>query len=157
MVILGTGQPEYEELAQRLAKKYPDKISANIEFNIDLANQIYVGSDMFLMPSKYEPCGLGQLYSLRMGTIPIAHLTGGLADTVREFNPKTLEGNGFAFSEYKESELLYAILRGLYTYQNKEYWNELIKNAMDEDFSWERSAKEYLYVYQEGINQKENF
>ncbi len=157
MVILGTGQPEYEEMARNLARKYPEKISANIEFDIDLANQIYVGSDMFLMPSKYEPCGLGQLFSLRMGTIPIAHLTGGLADTVREFNPETFEGNGFAFSDYKESELLHAILRSLYFYQNKEQWNELIKNAMDEDFSWERSAKEYLYVYQEGINKKENF
>ena len=157
MVILGTGQPEYEEMAMRLSRKYPEKVSANITFDIDLANQIYVGSDLFLMPSKYEPCGLGQLFSLRMGTIPIAHLTGGLADTVREFKPETADGNGFVFSEYKESELLYTILRGLYFYQNKTQWKELIKNAMDEDFSWERSAKEYLYVYQEGINKKENF
>ncbi len=155
MVILGTGQPEYEELAINLAKKYPDKVSANIEFDIDLANQIYVGSDMFLMPSKYEPCGLGQLFSLRMGTIPVAHLTGGLADTVKEFNPETIDGNGFVFSEYKEAELLYALSRALYTYNDQEKWKELVKNAMDENYSWERSAQEYLYVYQEGINKKE--
>src|SRR6056297_2369310 len=157
MVILGTGQPEYEEMARNLAQKYPDKISANIEFDIDLANHIYVGSDIFLMPSKYEPCGLGQMFSLRMGTIPVVRFTGGLADTVREFDLEKLTGNGFGFRDYSESELLYALMRALYTYHDKEKWGKIMSNAMEDDLSWERSAKEYLYVYKEGKNKKENF
>ncbi|HOO32995.1 MAG TPA: glycogen/starch synthase [Thermotogota bacterium] len=157
MVLLGTGQPEYEEMMKALQEKYPERVSANIEFDIDLANHIYVGSDMFLMPSKYEPCGLGQLFSLRMGTVPIVHYTGGLADTVREYNAETGEGNGFGFSEYRESELLYSMFKALYAYKDREQWNQIIQNAMSDDFSWERSAREYLYVYEEGINKKENF
>jgi len=157
LILLGTGQPEYENMMKELGKKYPDKVSANIEFDIELANQIYIGSDIFLMPSKYEPCGLGQMFSLRMGTIPVVRFTGGLADTVREFDLEKLTGNGFGFRDYSESELLYALMRALYTYHDKEKWGKIMSNAMEDDLSWERSAKEYLYVYKEGKNKKENF
>jgi starch synthase len=153
-VVLGTGDKEYETLIRDMASLYPEKVSANLKFDLDLANLIYAGADMFLMPSKYEPCGLGQLFSLRFGTIPIVHYVGGLADTVSEFDENNLMGNGFGFSEYRESELLLSIFRALYFYKRKDSWNALIQNAMSGDFSWERSAAEYRYIYSEGLNNK---
>jgi starch synthase len=153
-IVLGTGDKEYETLIRDMASLYPEKVSANLKFDLDLANLIYAGSDMFLMPSKYEPCGLGQLFSLRFGTIPIVHYVGGLADTVSEFDESSLTGNGFGFSEYRESELLLSIFRALYFYKRKGSWNALIQNAMGGDFSWERSAAEYRYIYSEGLNNK---
>lgn len=153
-VVLGTGDPEYEELVQKMAAEQPRKVSANLKFDLELANQIYSGADMFLMPSQYEPCGLGQMFSLRLGTIPIVHYVGGLADTIKEFEESTGSGNGFGFSEYRESELLLSILKALYTYQKKDVWKQVVVNAMKENLSWEKSAKEYIYIYTEGIKNK---
>ncbi len=153
-VLLGTGDIEYEQIFGKLSEEYPQKVSANLKFDIDLANLIYAGSDMFLMPSKYEPCGLGQMYSLRYGTIPIVHYTGGLSDTIKEFEESTELGNGFGFHDYKDSELLLSIMKARYFYDNKDKWNKIMQNAMKEDLSWERSAKEYIYVYKEGLRMK---
>ncbi len=155
LVILGTGDKKYEEIFQQVHSKYHSKISVNLKFDIDLAQKIYAGSDMFLMPSRYEPCGLGQMYSLRYGTIPIVRYTGGLADTVKEYNLKTKEGNGFGFVEYDPAHLLYSVVKATYCYKNeKEHWNRIMKNAMQTDVSWDRSARQYISVYQEALKKK---
>ncbi|AEH51958.1 glycogen synthase [Pseudothermotoga thermarum] len=154
-VVLGTGEKKYEEMFQQIQEKYPTRVSVNLKFDVDLAQKIYAASDIFLMPSRYEPCGLGQMYSLRYGTIPVVRYTGGLADTVKEYNPKTKEGNGFGFTEYDPAHLLYAVAKAVHVYKNeKEHWNRLIKNAMQTDVSWERSAKQYISVYQEALKKK---
>ncbi len=155
LVILGTGDKRYEEMFQQLESKYPSKVSANLKFDVDLAQKIYAASDMFLMPSRYEPCGLGQMYSLRYGTIPIVRYTGGLADTVKEYNPKTKEGNGFGFVEYDPAHLLYSLAKAVYLYKNdKESWYKIVKNAMQTDVSWDKSARQYINVYQEALKKK---
>ena len=147
-VLLGTGEEKYENMFKKLGEKYPEKYSINLKFDIVLAQKIYAGCDMFLMPSRYEPCGLGQMYSLRYGTIPIVRYTGGLADTVKEYNPETKEGNGFGFEGFDPAHLLKAMARAIYFYNSKEDWNTLIKNAMTMDLSWDKSAKEYVKLYQ---------
>jgi len=147
-VLLGTGDAEYEEMFRKLGAKYPEKYSINTRFDIVLAQKIYAGADMFLMPSRYEPCGLGQMYSLRYGTIPVVRYTGGLADTVKEYNPETKEGNGFGFEGFDSAHLLKAIAKALYYYNEEEHWNNIIKNAMTTDLTWDSSAKEYVRLYQ---------
>lgn len=147
-VILGTGDKEYEEMFKYYAGVYPGKLSANIFFDNSLAQKIYASADMFLMPSKFEPCGIGQLIALRYGTIPIVRETGGLKDTVRSFNEVTGEGNGFSFSNYNADDMLYTINRGLWFYNtDKNLWNNLRKNAMIEDNSWGKSAQKYIELY----------
>lgn len=154
-VVLGTGDKKYEEFFKNLEKKYPTRVSSNIKFDIDLAQKIYAASDMFLMPSRYEPCGLGQMYSLRYGTIPIVRYTGGLADTVREYDPKTREGNGFGFREYDAAHLLEAIARAVYFFKNEsDHWMRIVKNAMSTDVSWDKSARQYVKVYQEALKKR---
>ena len=150
-VLLGTGDEVYHKLMHDIAKKYPKKTSINIKFDAILAKRIYAGSDMFLMPSRYEPCGLGQLISLRYGTIPIVRKTGGLADTITEFNIQTQEGNGFIFEEYSAEELLNAIKRALDVYKDRKLWLNLVKKAMEYDFSWDSSAKEYIKLYKKVV------
>jgi len=147
LIVLGTGDDKYHVLLEKIAKMYPKKTSINLTFDAVLAEKIYAGSDMFLMPSRFEPCGLGQLIALRYGTIPVVRLTGGLSDTIREYNPKTGEGNGFVFSTYESSELYAAISRGLKLYKNKKAWSLLVKRAMGYDFSWESSARDYIKLY----------
>jgi len=146
-VLLGTGDEVYHKIMQDIAKKYPGKTSINIKFDNTLAKKIYASSDMFLMPSRYEPCGLGQMISLRYGTIPIVRKTGGLADTIVEFDPKTKDGNGFIFEDYCSDELFNTIKRALGVYRNKKIWQVLVKHAMEYDFSWGNSAKEYIKLY----------
>ncbi len=147
-VLLGTGDEYFENLFKDIRKKYPKKVGVFLGFNADLAQKIYAGCDMFLMPSRFEPCGLGQLISLRYGTIPIVRATGGLADTIKDFNPKTGEGNGFSFKEYSPKELLKTINRAVEYYRKEpEGWKELVKRAMQEDYSWEHSAGEYIKLY----------
>jgi len=146
-VLLGTGDPKYHKLFEILQKKYPQKISAQLKFDNRMAHLIEAGSDMFLMPSRYEPCGLNQMYSLRYGTIPIVRKTGGLADTVVNFNPETHSGTGFVFEEYSASALIDAVKRAVEIFQNKKMWIQLQKQAMKQDFSWDTSAKEYLKLY----------
>ena len=146
LVVLGTGEGRYESLFRSYAYHFPHKVSANITFDGTLAQRIYAGSDIFLMPSVYEPCGLGQLYAMRYGAIPVVRKTGGLADTVRHFSPDTGSGNGFVFEDFVASGLMWAINEALGTYASPN-WDTLVKNAMEMDFSWDNSADEYIALY----------
>ncbi len=147
IVILGTGEEKYHQILKNLAVKYPRQISINIKYDAEFAKKIYAGCDFFLMPSRFEPCGLGQLISLRYATIPIVRHTGGLADTVTEFNKKTFHGNGFVFYEYSSEDFITAVKRAIEVYSNKKLFKRLIKNAFECDFSWEKSANKYLELY----------
>ncbi len=149
--LLGTGEPYYHQLLSELARQNPEKMGLVLGFDNELAHQIYAGSDMFLMPSHYEPCGLGQMISLRYGTIPVVRETGGLADTVSEYNAETGEGNGFLAKEGSSVAVFGAIARGLLTMQRAKQWAQLMRNAMACDFSWGRSAQEYVRLYQLAI------
>ena len=146
--LLGTGEPYYHELLSNAARKSPERMAAVLAFDNALAHQIYAGCDFFLMPSRYEPCGLGQMISLRYGTVPIVRRTGGLADTVEDFNPEAGSGNGFTFTDYTPVALFGAISRALLTIRADKARTRLIANAMAADFSWERSAQQYLELYQ---------
>lgn len=148
LVVLGTGDKKYEDMFKYFAGKYPNKLSANIFFDNNLAQKIYAASDMFLMPSLFEPCGIGQLISLRYGSLPIVRETGGLKDTIHSFEESTGEGNGFSFAAYNAQDMLYTIRRAEYYYYNKkDLWRTLVCRAMNEDNSWERSAKIYIDLY----------
>jgi starch synthase len=149
LIILGKGEDQYETLFRDLEKKYPTKLKAAITFSGDLASKIYAGADLFLMPSKSEPCGLAQMIAMGYGTIPIVRETGGLKDTVIPFNPESKEGNGITFVTYNAYDMLDAINRGLGMYSQKETWNTLVQNAFASDSSWQRSAEEYLKIYVE--------
>ena len=148
LVVLGTGEKRYEDWFKGLAWRYPKKVSVNIYFSNELAQRIYAGADIFLMPSKYEPCGIGQLIALRYGTIPVVHQTGGLKDTVQQYNKYTQEGNGFVFENYNAHEMMYALKRALSFYGNYEIWHKIQLNAVQADYSWKRSAKEYEALYE---------
>lgn len=148
LVVLGTGFTEYEEYFRYLHGKYPEKVSANIYFDDTLARRIYAASDMFLMPSLFEPCGLGQLIALRYGSIPIVRETGGLKDTVRSYNKFTGEGNGFSFTYYSAHDLLYVIDSALQYYKDKKLWKGIVLQALDSDNSWNKSAKTYKKLYE---------
>uniref|UniRef100_A0A7C4YFH1 Glycogen synthase n=1 Tax=candidate division WOR-3 bacterium TaxID=2052148 RepID=A0A7C4YFH1_UNCW3 len=145
-VLLGTGDPRYHEEFLKVQEKYRDKVSINLKFDEELALKIYRGSDFFLMPSRFEPCGLGQMISLVNGTIPIVRKTGGLADTVRDLEYEN-DGNGIVFVEYSEKELLNAIKRGIKLYKDKDMMNLLRRRGVESDFSWNRSAGEYEKLY----------
>lgn len=147
LVVLGTGEKRYEDWFKGLAWRYPKKVSVNIYFSNELAQRIYAGADIFLMPSNYEPCGIGQLIALRYGTIPVVRQTGGLKDTVQQYNKYTQEGNGFVFDNYNAHEMMYALKRALSFYGNYEIWHKIQLNAVQSDFSWKRSAKEYEALY----------
>ncbi len=151
MVILGTGDEKYHRWFKEMSLKYPDKISVNLLFDNSLAHLIEAGSDMFLMPSRYEPCGLNQLYSLKYGTVPIVRKTGGLADTIENYDPQTGRGTGFMFKNYDAVELLDTIKLALRVYKDGNAWGKLIENGMRQDFSWEASAKKYVDIYQKAI------
>lgn len=145
LIILGTGEKKYQQLLDSMRKKFPDKVGVHIGFSEEFAHLIEAGSDMYLMPSRYEPCGLNQMYSLRYGTIPIVRATGGLADTICEY--KNEKGNGFVFEKYDAAEFMKAIKRALKLYKNREEWIKLVKLAMSYDFSWEASARKYIELY----------
>ncbi len=154
-VLLGSGENKYQEFFYNMAKKYPEKISVRIAFIESLAHSLIAGSDLFLMPSRYEPGGLTQIYSLRYGTVPVVRATGGLKDTVKEFNFDTRQGNGFVFDAYKAKNLLLAIDRALNCFINhKDYWNIIMKNGMQADYSWERSARAYHALYRKILAEK---
>jgi 1,4-alpha-glucan branching enzyme len=146
-VLVGSGDQHYQDLFRALGARYPGKLSAKIAFNEKLAHQVEAGSDMFLMPSRYEPSGLNQLYSLKYGTVPIVRATGGLKDSVQEFEPATGAGTGFVFEPYEPAALLAAIDRALSVYRHQGSWGTLLQNAMSADFSWTHSAAEYLRVF----------
>lgn len=146
-VILGTGQQKYHELYSALAEKYPKKLGLKLEFNNELAHKIEAGSDFFLMPSRYEPCGLNQLYSLRYGTIPIVRSTGGLKDTIKNVNRTGTRGNGFLFNEYSAEALTKAVKKAVTFFENATAVETIRKRIMNEDHSWLKSAKEYKKLY----------
>ncbi len=148
LIILGTGDAKIEKKLQRTAKHYPDRMRALFQFNEELAHKIEAGVDMFLMPSRYEPCGLNQLYSLRYGTIPVVHATGGLYDSVIDIQQNPDSGTGFKFYNYEASEFLKTVETAFEYFMDREKWLALQKRAMTQDFSWNRSAEEYLKIYE---------
>ncbi len=148
LVILGTGDYEFEEHFKYMQSVYPDKVSANICFDDALAHRIYAASDMFLMPSLFEPCGLGQLIALRYGSLPIVRETGGLKDTIKPYNKFTKDGNGFSFTYFNGDDLLHVVEMALECYKDKSIWNNIVKQAMSSDNSWEKSAKSYKELYE---------
>lgn len=147
LVVLGTGDNGIEEHFKYLNLKHPGRISANIMFDDKLAHRIYASSDIFLMPSLFEPCGLSQLIALRYGSIPVVRETGGLRDTIINYDSKTGKGNGFSFKGYDDNELLEAVQRALYLYEKKNIWRDIVNQAMNSDNSWEKSANNYINLY----------
>jgi starch synthase len=148
LVVLGTGDKVYEEMFVRLQKQFPQKIAVKVAYDNTIAHKIEAGADMFLMPSRYEPCGLNQIYSLKYGTVPIVRATGGLDDTIEPWDARTGRGTGFKFSEYSGESLLLTIKSALQAFRDEASWQVLMKNGMSRDFSWGASAKEYVKVYE---------
>lgn len=146
-VLLGLGEERYHRLFQNFARRYPERVGIRIAYDNVLAHKIEAGVDIFLMPSRYEPCGLNQIYSLRYGTIPIVRATGGLDDTIRDYDQENEIGNGFKFKEYKTGAFLDKTRRALNVFENEEEWRQIMRNAMAEDFSWEISARKYIELY----------
>jgi len=152
VVILGTGDVKYEQLVRELAERYPGRLAVRNVFDERLAHRIEAGADMFLMPSRYEPCGLSQLYSLRYGTVPIVRKTGGLADTVVNYTPSAFKGSrvtGFSFTDTSADSLLTCLLLALSIYRKKADWHRIVRAGMEQDLSWARSAEIYLRLFQE--------
>jgi len=149
IVVLGAGEAKYEKALHDLAKKYPEKLSVKIAYDNAIAHKIEAGADIFLMPSRYEPCGLNQIYSLKYGTVPVVRATGGLDDTIEAFDPETGSGTGFKFEAYDGMALLGAIHEALAVFQNEpETWRRIQTNGMAKDFSWQTSAIEYAQLYE---------
>ena len=148
IVALGSGDKTYEEMFLRLSKQFPQKIAVKIAYDNAVAHKIEAGSDMFLMPSRYEPCGLNQIYSLKYGTVPIVRATGGLDDTIEHWDPRTNRGTGFKFTDYNGEALLLTIKEALKAFRDQSSWQQLMRNGMNKDFSWNASAKEYVRVYE---------
>ena len=147
LVVLGSGDTEYEDFFRGLASRYPEQVGLCLGFIPDLARKIYAGTDLFLMPSKSEPCGLSQMVALRYGSIPIVRETGGLRDSVKDSGDN--EGNGFTFANYNAHEMLHSIRRACEGYSDKKGWKILVKRAMESDNSWGKSANEYIRMYKE--------
>ncbi len=155
MVVLGTGQKKYHDMLERMMSEHPSEVRAFFGFDEALAHLIEAGSDFYLMPSRFEPCGLNQMYSLRYGSIPVVRATGGLADTIRDFDETSGEGNGFVFHEYSARALLAAVRRAVALYRDKpDLWRRLMARAMREDFSWDHSARRYLELYQRALEKR---
>ncbi|MDQ0300659.1 starch synthase [Salibacterium salarium] len=148
IVLLGTGEYQYEQMLQWVQERHPKKMSANITFSEPLSRQVYAASDFFLMPSRFEPCGIGQLIALRYLAVPIVRETGGLKDTVIPFSEKTGEGNGFTFANYNAHDMLFTIRRALHIYHDANHWKKLMKNTVKSQFSWRHSANQYMDYYQ---------
>lgn len=148
LVILGTGDADLEQFFHSLRAMFPGRVGVYLGFSHELAHKIEAGADMFLMPSRYEPSGLNQMYSLKYGTVPIVRATGGLDDTIENFDPQTLRGNGFKFSEYRPEALVSKIAEALSIYARRDLWRVLMENGMRADFSWDRSAERYLELYE---------
>jgi len=143
LVMLASGDEVLEKFFKDAEKRYPDKLRAIIEFNNPMAHRIQAGSNAFLMPSRFEPCGLTQMYALRYGTAPIVRATGGLRDTVSEYDPKTQTGNGFSFEKFDADEMVAALSRMVATFRERAMWRALMANCFASDFSWERAARQY--------------
>jgi len=152
LVLLGTGDKKYQSFFEKMGQKYKSKFACYLGFNDELAHFIEAGADIFLMPSKYEPCGLNQMYSLTYGTVPVVRETGGLADTVTPFNERTGEGNGFLFKKYDADTMLKELKKALKFFEDKKTWAKIIRNGMKVDFSWHASAKKYIDLYKTILN-----
>lgn len=151
VAVAGGGDREYTTFFRHMAKKYPQQVATHLEFSEAMASHIYAASDMFLMPSRYEPCGISQLISLRYGSIPIVHRTGGLADTITDFDPRTGVGTGFLFYNFTGPDLLMAMTRSIETYKYPRVWEHLTWQAMRQSFSWELPARQYVDLYRRAL------
>ncbi len=154
VVILGTGERKYEEAMNKLGRLHPERISLRFAFDNRLAHKIEAGSDIYLMPSRYEPCGLNQIYSLKYGTVPVVRNTGGLADTVVDADEDPARGTGFKFNGYDTAEMKDALRRAMAAYADRPRWEEIVKRGMAKDFSWEASARRYVSVYDKALRKK---
>jgi starch synthase len=154
VVALGTGEPRYERFFRDWAFRHPDRIAAQIRYDDALAHKIEAGSDIFLMPSRYEPCGLNQIYSLKYGAVPVVRATGGLDDTVEEWNPAARTGTGFKFEGLGTDALLAAIDRALAAFEDKQGWRQLMLNGMARNYGWEQPAREYAAAYEEAARRR---
>jgi hypothetical protein len=148
LVVLGTGDKKYEKLFAALAATYPGRVGVKIAYDNILAHKVEAGADMFLMPSRYEPSGLNQMYSLKYGTVPIVRATGGLDDSIQPFDVEHGTGTGFKFKEYSGEALLYAVRQALHHYMDERIWKRIQLNGMAKDFSWKGPAKEYAKLYE---------
>ncbi|MFA6897364.1 MAG: glycogen/starch synthase [Patescibacteria group bacterium] len=155
IIIVGDGDKRYKNFFAKVGRKYPRKMVAYMRFKREDVTQIYAASDMFLMPSRFEPCGLGQLISLRYGSVPIVRETGGLSDTIKNYNPKTGKGNGFTFKTYDSFAFFAAIVRAVETFRYADIWRKIVINGMEESFSWEVPAQKYLALYRKALKNKE--
>ena len=156
LVLLGSGEAPLEEAFTAAAAANPGQVAVRIGYDDELARRIYAGADAFLMPSRYEPCGLGQLIALRYGTVPIVRRTGGLADTVREVDPGRRTGTGFLFDAFAAEPLVEAVRRAATARRDPALWGAIVRNAMAEDFSWDASAREYVTLYRKAIKARAN-
>ena len=150
----GTGQPKFHQLFETLAERFPRKVAARLEFSNPLAHRIEAGADIFLMPSRFEPCGLNQLYSLKYGTVPVVRATGGLADTITPAGsgpPQDRPPNGFSFHEYSPMALGETLRRACDAYAQPETWKQLMATGMSQDWSWARSARQYVELYRTAV------
>lgn len=155
-VFLGSGEEKYQEMLIEFMKKHPESVRVRIEYNEELAHKVYAGSDMFLMPSLFEPCGISQMIAMRYGTVPVVRAIGGLKDTVIDYVENPLQGNGFSFEDYSSRDLMYALLKArvyydMYACDHSKDWSEIVKRCMKMDFSWEKSAREYERIYSTAI------
>jgi starch synthase len=153
LVVLGTGEPRYEEFFTDLQLRFPDRVHFQRGYSDELAHWIEAASDMFLMPSRYEPCGLNQMYSMRYGTVPIVRRTGGLADSVQHFDAATGAGTGIVFNDYNAEGVTWALNTALDLYQNKGSWRRLMQNGMAQDYSWSRQVRGYVELYESMVAQ----
>ncbi len=151
IAVVGSGDESYGEILKKYQKIYPKKILFITPFKEDVGRKIYAASDIYLMPSRFEPCGISQLISLRYGSIPIVHAVGGLLDTISDYNPKTGRGNGFVFRSYNSQDLLFAIARTLENYKREAAWQSLVRRSMKESYSWTLPAKKYVVLYRKAI------
>jgi starch synthase len=155
LVVLGSGEEKYESILVRLAGQHRDSVAVRIGFDDPLAHRIIAGADMLLVPSLYEPCGLTQMYALRYGTVPVVRATGGLDDTIVEFDPEENKGNGFKFGPYEANAFLTAIRRAIDVFKDGKPWQRLMQNGMKENFSWDRSARQYSEIYESVVRRKQ--
>lgn len=154
LIVLGSGDSKYHRLLESMESDYPDRMKAYLRFDDSLAHKIEAGADIFLMPSRYEPCGLNQMYSLKYGTVPVVRSVGGLADTITDIQDSS-SGNGFLFEEYTADAMLSALSRAIDLYSHKRKWSKLMKTGMAADFSWDRSAAEYAELFRRMISTRE--
>ena len=148
-ILLGTGDRDYEDFFRSLEYRHHDKVRSIIKYDKDLSKQIYAGADLFLMPSKSEPCGLAQMIASVYGTVPIVREVGGLYDSIKSYNEFTGEGNGFSFSSFNAHDMMYTVRRAVGFYRDREFWNGFVKKIMKIDFSWKVSSLEYIKIYEQ--------